>query len=138
MLEKTVKLEYRGVCYDSIPATTAAWLVRQSIPGPDTVFLDLQGSQLDWLPTADNYWKTFTELRTIHIENNQLQSLPTAILLAPALEEVIFNGNPLRDFPESIKKDWATLKKHLQMLRKNAIDWRERKIILVGPPSAGK
>lgn len=66
---------------------------------------------MDWLPTADSFWQSFQDLKQIHLEDNLLQSIPTAILNAPALEEVYFTDNPLLDFPETTKKDWPTLKK---------------------------
>ena len=130
--------EYDGICYDSISPATSAWLLRQSVPGPRTTAMDLRATQLDWLPTADSFWQSFQELGEIHLEDNLLQSIPTAVLLASSLEQIYFANNPLLDFPEYTKKDWNTLSKHLHTLRRNAIEWQERKIILVGPSAGGK
>jgi Leucine-rich repeat (LRR) protein len=83
-------------------------------------------------------WHKFTSMKTLDLDGNNLEVIPSEIAMLINLQTVSLAGNPLRSIPKRFRTNWPTVSDYLRLVGHQAAQWKHRKLLLVGQEGVGK
>ena len=123
---------------DAADANLNWMLVKARASGAGVEGLYLADLGLKKIPENLSYWSSFTELQSLMLHGNNLQSIPAALVALRTLTTVTLSGNPLGEYPVTLRLWGRDLHDHLQAILIRAEEFRDRRIVLIGEEGVGK